>query len=219
MKTDTGAVGRKRSWSPQPQTAHPSVTWVAVVKVREHQKPSLIPQAPAVCAGARSEHPRPRGGNFCSRSEADGGTSPRNFLQSQDSWRPYHGPQGVRWETTHPCLLSPQMREQRLDTLTFLLLLVPGAQTLRLPPAAWPLGWPLGEPQDSEPQDCRARRQGREVALGPHQPKVPRHPYLAHCPEPMSDPSPPGKSLEAWYPQSTCLQPGILRPPWQKPRQ
>lgn len=58
-KTDTGGAGKKRSWSPQPQTGHSSVTWISVVKFLEHQKPSLIPPAPAVCTGVRSEHPRP----------------------------------------------------------------------------------------------------------------------------------------------------------------
>lgn len=64
--------------------------------------------------------------------------SPRNFLQSQGSslarlevppWPTKEVGKGI---TTHSCLLSPWRRGQSLGTLTFLLLLLSGAQTLSL---------------------------------------------------------------------------------------
>lgn len=84
---------------------------------------------------------------------------------------------------------------------------------------------PLGEPQDTEPQGHRARRQGKEVALGPYHPQGPATSApLTHTPTPgpsqalphqsVGSMTPPGCLFSAWHLEVTVENATSVILPW-----
>lgn len=107
-----------------------------------------------------------------------------------------------------------------MEALTFLLVLIPRGQTIRLPPAAWPLGWAIKENHKTqnhgttEPGDRAGRwpltltspkRASSLSTLTSHTAPSPCQ-ILAQLADPWKHGAPPECLPSAWHPQATVAE-------------